>query len=134
MDAFQACGWPSWLSLLVALGGLAFSTVALSAALLRAPRAALLSWAALAGALLPVGVGAAGMLIGRSRVERALASGFADPTQLAAIREEGYRYAGSCVTVGVAFTALPLLLAAVALAAAYALRARAGAPRAGAGP
>lgn len=122
MEQFQTCGWPSWFSFLVALAGLAFSTIALSKALLRAPRAVLLSWAAVAVALLPVGVGAAGLVIGRSRVERMIAGGLVDPSQLVAIREEGYRYAGSCVTVGVAMTALPLLLAAVALAAAYALR------------
>jgi hypothetical protein len=87
--------------------------------------AVLLSGAALAVALMPVGVGSVGLVLGRSRVERVIASGFADPTQLVAIREEGYRYAGSCLTVGVAFTALPLLLAIVALAAAYGLRARA---------
>lgn len=125
MEQVQACGWPGWLSFLVALGGVAFSTVALSRALLRASRAALLSWAALAAALLPVGVGAAGLLMGRSRVERLIADGLVDPSQLVAIREEAYRYAGSCVTVGVAFTALPLLLAALALAAAYALQPRA---------
>lgn len=133
MQQFQACGWPSWLSLLVALGGVAFATLALSSALLRAPRAVLLSWAALAVALLPVGVGAAGLLIGRSRVEGMIAGGVVDPSQLVAIREEGYREAGSCVTVGVAMTALPLLLAAVALALAYGLRGRAGARGAGAG-
>lgn len=134
MEEFQACGWPSWLSLLVALGAVAFATIALSSALLRAPRAVLISWAALAVALLPVGVGAAGLVIGRSSVERMIAGGFADPSQLAAIREEGYRYAGSCVTVGVALTALPCLLSAVALALVYALRVRAGAPGAGASP
>jgi hypothetical protein len=73
-------------------------------------------------------------VIGRSRVERVIAGGFADPTQLAAIREEGYRYAGSCVTVGVFFAALPLLLAVVALTAAYVLRARADAYHAQRGP
>jgi hypothetical protein len=133
METFQACGSPSWLSFLIALGGIAFSTVALSRALLRAPRALLLSWAALVVALLPAGVGVAGLVIGRSRIEGVIAAGFADPSQLVAIREEGYRYAGSCVTVGVAFTALPLLLAALALAAAYMLRAGPGAPHAGAG-
>ena len=127
MEQFQECGWPSWLALLTALVGLAFSTAALSTALLRAPRAVLLSWVALAIALLPVGVGVAGLMIGRSRVDWAIAGGFADPTQLAAIREEGYRHAGSCVTVGVFFTALPLLLALVALAAAYVLPSRGGA-------
>lgn len=126
MEQFQECGLPSWLSLLAALAGLAFSTVALIAALSRAPRAALLSWAALAVALLPVAVGVAGLLIGRWRIERLITDGFADPSQLAAIRAEAYRYAGSCVTVGVFFTALPLLLALVAVAAAYVLRARKG--------
>jgi len=128
METFQACGWPSWLSFLIALAGIAFSTLALSKALLRSPRARLLSCAALAVALLPAGVGVAGLVIGRSRVERIIAGGFADPSRLDAIREEGYRYAGSCVTVGVTFTALPLLLAAVALVAAYALRAGPRAP------
>jgi hypothetical protein len=127
MEAFQACGSPSLLSLLVGLGGVAFSTVALIATLSQARRAVLLSWAALAIALLPAGVGAAGLLLGRAAIERAIASG-ADPSQLAAIREQGYRNAQSCITVGVAFTALPLLLAAVALVTAYAVRARASAP------
>lgn len=124
MEQFQACGWPSWFSLLVALVAVAVATIALSNALLRAPRAVLLSWAALAVALLPVGVGAAGLVIGRSRVEGIISGGFVDPSQLVAIREQGYREAGSCVTVGVAMSALPLLLAAVALARAYATGSR----------
>jgi hypothetical protein len=128
--AFQACGWWSWLSLLVALGALALAAVALIVALSRARAAVLLAWLALAVALLPVGVGAAGMAFGRSRVNQAVASGFVDPSQLERIREEGYREAGSCVTLGGTFTALPLLLAVAALAAAYALRPRAP----GAGP
>lgn len=107
-----------------------FSTVALSAALLRAARARLLSWTALAVALLPVGVGAAGMMIGRSSVERAIESAFADPSQFVAIGEEGYRDAGACVTIGLALAAMPLLLAAGALVAAYAFRVPAGGPRA----
>jgi hypothetical protein len=131
MEQFQECGSPSLLSLLTALAGLALSTVALIAALSRGPRAVLLSWAALAGALLPVAVGVAGLLIGRARIERLIADGLVDPTQVAAVREEAYRYAGSCVTIGVFFTALPLLLAAVALAVAYILPARGSAPRAG---
>lgn len=124
MEAFQECGWPSWLSVLAAIVGLAFSTGALSAALLRARRAVPLSWAAVAVALLPAGSGVAGLVIGRSRIERVIAGGFVDPSELEAIRAEGYRCAGSCVTVGVALTALPVLLAVLAIGAAYALRAR----------
>jgi len=112
------------LSLLAGLGGLALSMIALGAALFRARAAVLLSWLALSVALLPAALGAIGMTIGRARMDRAIASGFVDPSQLARIREEGYREAGSCVAVGGAFTALPLCFAIAALAAAHSLRKR----------
>jgi hypothetical protein len=122
--ALQACGWPSWLSLLVGLGAFVLSAVAIVTSLARARAAALRSWLAVAIAVLPTGVGAAGMAIGRSQVNRLIAGGFADPSQLTRIREEGYHEAGACLTVGGASSVLPLLLAFVALTAAYGVRDR----------
>jgi len=119
--SFSACGWTSWLTLLTALGAMAFAAITLAAVLFRARAGALMSWVALAISLLPIGAGAAGMAVGRSRVNQAIAGGLLDPSQLARIREQGYREAGSCVTLGVSFAAVPLLLALGALGAAYAL-------------
>ncbi|HYQ15383.1 MAG TPA: hypothetical protein VEQ58_06495 [Polyangiaceae bacterium] len=118
----QECGWPSWISILAGLLAFALSAVALCLALLRRQRAILLAWLALALSLSPSGVGAGGMVIGRSRTDRIVDGGFADPSALERIREEGYREARSCLAVGSTVTVLPLLLAVSALAAAYALR------------
>lgn len=120
--AFQECGWPSWLSLLLATLAFAAVVAAFGAALLRTRASVLLAWLALAFALSPLGVGAAGVEIGRAKVDQVLSLPFTDASQRERIREEGHREAGSCLAVGGMFSVPPLLLAAVALATAYALR------------
>jgi hypothetical protein len=122
LEVLQECGWPSWLCLLAGLLAVALSAVAVGMALLRGRASVVLAWAALAVALSPTGIGALGMVHGRSRTNEIVTGSFVDPTQRERIREEGYRQAGSCVTVGGSLTVPPLLLAAIALGAAYALR------------
>jgi hypothetical protein len=90
----------------------------------------LIAWLSLSVALLPLGVGAVGVQLGRSRVDQALRTPFVDTSQRERIREEGYREARSCVAVGGAFSAPPLLLSLLALALAHSLlRAPASADR-----
>jgi hypothetical protein len=118
---FQECGWPSWFSLFFGIGAFALSIVALGVALFRARLRTLLAWFALSVAILPAGSGALGMQLGRATVDRALSSPFVDASQRERIRELGYREAESCLAVGGACSAAPLLFALIALAVAYAL-------------
>jgi hypothetical protein len=116
---FQECGWPSWLVLLAGLLAVVASTVAFGVALFRVRWANLMSWVALALALAPLGVGGLGVALGRSKVDSLLSSGAIDPSVLSRIRDEGYREAGRCIEVGATASALPLLLALLALAALF---------------
>ncbi len=118
----QECGWPSWLCLLAGLLALALSTSALGMALLRVRGNVLLSWLALAVALLPIGVGGAGVALGRARVDQLLALPASDSSQRVRIREERYQAAASCIAVGGTFSAPPLLFAVIALSTAYMCR------------
>jgi len=118
---FQECGWPSWFSLLLGLVAFALSVAALVIALFRGRARMSLSWFALVVALLPIGMGAVGMQLGRAKVDRVLSLPFTDASQRERIRELGYREAASCVAVGGGFSAAPLLFALSALLAAYAL-------------
>jgi len=120
--AFQECGWPSWLSLLLSALAFAFSIAAFGLALLRAHAPVGMAWLAVGFALSPLGMGAMGEQIGRSRVDRVISGPFADASQRERIRAEGYREARSCVAVGSTLSVPSLLLASVALASAYALR------------
>jgi hypothetical protein len=81
-----------------------------------------MAWVALAIALVPMSLGAVGTALGRAKVEQAIAGDSIDPEMRERIRQEGYLEAGGCVEVGGALTAPPLLLAAMALGTAYALR------------
>lgn len=119
---FQACGWMSWLCLLAGILTSVFSVIAVVVAIARAKAAVLVAWVVLAIALVPVGLGAVGMVLGRSKVEQAIAGESIDPEMRERIRQEGYLEAGGCVQVGGALTAPPFLLAALALGTAYALR------------
>ena len=119
---FQACGWMSWLCFLAAMLTSVCSVAAVVVAIARVKAAVLLAWVALAIALLPLGLGAVGMALGRAKVEQAIAGESIDPEMRERIRQEGYLEAGGCVEVGAALSSPPLLLAAIALGAAYALR------------
>jgi len=118
---FQQCGWPSWFSLLLGLVAFALSIVALAVALFRARARRFIAWLALIVALLPLGVGALGMQLGRAKLERAISGGMIDPSQRERIRDLGYQEAESCVAVGGAFSAAPLLFALIAVVLGYAL-------------
>ncbi len=121
---FHQCGWPSWFSLALGLATSVFSAIVLGVALLRGRAAVLPSWLALAAAFFPVAAGALGMALFRTKVDRLLTSGSLDPSQIERLRAEGYDEAAGCVAIGGAFTALPLLLAGIALAVAYGSRRR----------
>ncbi|HET7539622.1 MAG TPA: hypothetical protein VFK05_07115 [Polyangiaceae bacterium] len=123
--AFQECGWPSWLCLLLTLLGFALAVAVFGAALLRARTSVLLGWMALGFALSPLAAGALGQESGRAKVDGVLSAPSIDATQRERIRLEGYREAQSCVAVGGALSTPPLLLAAAALVTAYALRRKA---------
>jgi hypothetical protein len=119
---FQACGWMSWLCLLAGMLTSVFSVIAVVVAIARGRVSVLLAWAALAIALVPGGLGVVGMALGRAKVEQAITGEAIEPEMRSRIRQEGYREAGGCVEVGGALTVPPLLLAAIALGVAYALR------------
>ena len=112
----------SWLCLLAGMLTSVCSVVAIVVAIARAKAAVLLAWLALAIALVPMGLGTLGMALGRTKVEQAIAGESIDPEMRERIRQEGYLEAGGCVEVGGALSAPPLLLATIALSAAYALR------------
>jgi hypothetical protein len=119
---FQECGFTSWLCLLAGLAAFALSVVAIVVALLGGRVAMLLAGAALGVALLPSGVGVVGRSLGRAKVNMAIAGEGLDPEQRERIRVEGYREADSCVVVGGVLTPVPLALAVIAFATAFARR------------
>jgi hypothetical protein len=122
--AFQACGFTSWLMLFVSLLATPFSLLAIALAVARTRIAKLLAVLALVLGLLPVAVGAAGMTIGRSKVDAALDSHLLDPGLRERIRNEGYEEAALCLRVGLGSAAFPFLAALVAVGLALTLAPR----------
>jgi hypothetical protein len=114
----------SWLCALASMLAVVAGMVGVVVALLRARWARPLSWPALVLALLPAGLGVVGMGLGRAKVDEVVASGVVDSAMAERIREQGYSEASGCVSVGSALSAVPLLLAVIALVLAHALRAR----------
>ena len=118
---FQSCGFASWLVLLVTIIAIPFTLLAVALAIARVRSAKLIALLALVASFLPVGLGAFGMFLGRSRVDTVLQSGAIDPTFVERIRIEGYKEADGCVTLGLGAGAFPMLVAFVAVALAVAL-------------
>ena len=118
---FQGCGAASWLVMLAAIIAMPLSMFAIALAIGRVRTAKLVAGIALIVALLPLGIGAAGMSFGRAKVDAVLASGAIDPTFRERIRVEGYKEADGCVLVGVGFGALPLIFAVAGVALTFAL-------------
>jgi hypothetical protein len=121
-QTFQECGFPSYVCLLTSLLAITLSCVSLVFALLGARVVVVLAWLAVTASLLPVGVGAIGMVWGRLKVERALDTEAIEPQQRERIRHEGNREAAGCVALGGVLSGPPVALAAVALALAYTRR------------
>jgi hypothetical protein len=65
-----------------------------------------------------VGVGEYGQFNGRQRTDQALSDNVLEPVQIGQIREEGYREAAQCVSIGVFGSALPLIFGIVLLTSA----------------
>jgi len=115
MESFPEFGWPAF----AALGGGSLATllgvVALALALIKPRTGLLLGIVALAASLGAPGVGFAGMLWARQRVDAILTSGVVDPEQTDRLRTEGYREAGQCISVGTTIGILPIVMAAIAI-------------------
>ncbi len=129
-EVFKDCGWPAWICVLLAAGGLTGGFVGL---VFLATRARSVAWIPGAIALVlggsAVGMGLVGQQWGLSRMEEALTSakGQIDPSQEQRIREQGGIEAGHCVNVGVGAGALPFLMGGLAVAIGLTLRKKASA-------
>ncbi|HEX6277864.1 MAG TPA: hypothetical protein VFZ53_32700 [Polyangiaceae bacterium] len=122
--AFQACGFASFLMLLVAMLALPFSLVAVALAIARTKSAKLFALLALTFSLLPVAVGATGMTLARAKVDSVLDGNLIDRGLRERIRAEGYEEAAVCLRLGFGTGAVPLLFALVAVGFALALSPR----------
>lgn len=118
---FRGCGAASWLVMLVAIVAIPFSMLAVALAIGRIRASKIVAGLAVVVALLPVGIGAVGMSLGRAKVDAILESGVVDPAFHERIRIEGYKEADGCGLVGLGFGALPLVIGLAAVALAFVL-------------
>ncbi|HVR21398.1 MAG TPA: hypothetical protein VMS65_16910 [Polyangiaceae bacterium] len=118
---FQACGAASWLVMLVAIIAIPLSMLAVALTIGRVRAAKVVAGLAFIVALLPVGIGAVGMSLGRAKVDAILESGVVDPTLRERLRIEGYKEADGCGLVGIGFGAFPLVISLAAIALAFVL-------------
>lgn len=121
-QVFRECGFGAWLVVLASMIAFVACAVALLVAALRSRAAKAIAFVALAIALTPALLGLLARAMALRVVDAALAGGGIDPSQAALIRAEGEKEAGGCLTVGVAAGVVPIVLAGVALALAFALR------------
>lgn len=119
MESFRNCGWPAFAAL--GMGSLAMvaGIVALALALIKPRVGIIVAVLAAAVSLGPAGIGFLGMLWGRQQVDSILASGVVDAESTERIRVAGYEEAAQCIPVGATISAVPVLLAGVALAVAF---------------
>ncbi len=120
MNMIRDCGSPAWLAIFVAMiafiaavSGLVVSFVVKS----KAPGIGI----GIVALMLSISVGTIGLLgrtWGLSQMEKALQGEAIDPSQKAAIRQEGTFEAAQCVSTGLIFMVLPLLISGAALAVA----------------
>ena len=111
---FQECGWMSWAMLAVGAAGVAAGMIGIALGIFRM-RGAALAVSALA-AILACVVFAGGFLArahGRAAVEEVLSLVEGDVAPR--LREQGYREAQSCVTVGEASGVAPALVGSAGL-------------------
>lgn len=118
----QACGWPAYAVLFFALVALVAALVALAMAALRVRNATVAATLALALAVAASALGPMGTFLQQREVDEILATESIDPAAKARIFEAGYAEAGQCTNLGLGFGALPLVLASVAIALAFARR------------
>jgi hypothetical protein len=76
---FQACGFASWLVLLLAMLTTGLSMVALVVVLARSRASRLIARIVFLASLLPLTAGAYGRTLGRSKVDSVLQGGMVDP-------------------------------------------------------
>jgi hypothetical protein len=112
---FAACGWPSWIVLLLSMVGSAAGMVALAVAIFRPSAGLVVAGVALAFALSAPAMGTVGQYIGRQKVDAALSGNSIDPSVVERIRAQGYSEAAQCITVGVGGSSVPLGFGALGL-------------------
>ena len=115
----RECGGPAWLAILLSGLALATAAAALIVTLTVRARAAGLG-VAIVALMLSLSIGVLGLLgksWGLRKMEEALqGDGIGiDPSQMARIRAEGTQEASECVSVGLIFMLLPLLISGGAL-------------------
>lgn len=108
---FHECGLAAWGVLLASLLASTVGLVASVLSLARLRAAKVIAGVAFVVALSPLFLGVLGMFYGRSLVDTVVGMESIDPAQKVRIREQGYKEAGGCVSVGLGLTALPVLLA-----------------------
>lgn len=120
----QECGWPAYAVLFFALVAFVAAIAALAMAALRARHAMVAATLALALALAvaAAALGPMGTFLQQRKVDEILATESIDPSAKARIFEAGYAEAAQCTNLGLGFGALPLVLASVAIALAFARR------------
>jgi hypothetical protein len=119
---FAACGFASWLSLLCTILAVPLGIAAVGLAFSRARATKAFAVIALVASLLPMSAGLFGMLVGRAKVDTVLDMPGITPSDKERIREEGYREANGCLTIGGVLGALPLVLGITAVAVAFGRR------------
>src|SRR5215472_15461041 len=120
---FKSCGAPSFLILLLAIGGFVAAIAAICVALL--VHKGRLGMLAALGALIigsaSLTTGALGQMMGRSRTDEALVlmsgSSAINAEMREQIREEGYAESATCMSLGMYGGALPLLAGVLGLVA-----------------
>lgn len=122
MQAFVECGWPAWVVLLGVIVALPIAATALALAIHRKRTAPVMALLALSIGMAPYGCGTVGEVIGRSQVDAVLSGGSVDPVFAEEIRVTGYAEAAQCRKIGLGGSALPGLVALVALGLAFARR------------
>jgi TonB family protein len=113
---FGETDWFGWVVLSLSVAGAVYAAVAVRAAVRRSPRALGLGVVAVIAGALCAGIGALGVVRGRTAADRATAA--ERPVQRERLRREGYRRARSAARVGLALGAIPLLAGAIAVLAA----------------
>src|SRR5690348_7123101 len=112
---FKSCGAPSYLIMLLAMGGFVAAIAAICVALLvaRGRLGMIVALGAIVIGTASLAAGALGQMLGRSRTDEALGmmsgSSAIDPEMRERIREEGYAESANCMSLGMYGGALPIL-------------------------
>lgn len=113
---FRECGFPAWAVFFASLLASAFGLLAAVFSLLRIRAAKVVAGVAFVLALSPLFLGSVGTIyLSNHLLDDAVSGESIEPLQAARLLAEGYRQANGCVSIGLGFTLLPLLLAGSAL-------------------